>query len=137
MYCNDLLTLTTKGESKHQDYQARQGLAFRVHREYAGLGGPNSNEGNFLELLKLLAHYDSLLEQHLMNPVSLVTYLSHLSQNELIAALASKTLSTIIDEVKAAKFLFIIVDSAINITRTDQFSLSLLSHCYHSITGVA
>lgn len=60
---------------------ARQGLAFRGHREYAGLGVPDSNEGNFQELLKLLAHYDSILEQHLTNPVSRVTYLSHQSQN--------------------------------------------------------
>lgn len=30
---------------------ARQGFAFRGHREFAGLGVPSSNEGNFLELL--------------------------------------------------------------------------------------
>lgn len=95
---------------------APQGLAVRSHREYAGLGAPDSNEGNFLQLLKLLAHYDSILEQHLMNPVS------HQSQNELIAALASETLSTIMDEVKAAKFFSVIVDSTIDI---DPFSLSL------------
>ena len=53
-------------------FLARQGLAFRGHREYAGLGAPDSNKGNFLELLKLLAHYDSILEQHMNNPVSRV-----------------------------------------------------------------
>ena len=72
-------------------FLARQGLAFRGHREYAGLGAPDSNEGNFLELLKLLAHYDSILKQHMNNPVSRVTYLSHQSQNELIAALSKDT----------------------------------------------
>ena len=45
-------------------FLARQGLAFRGHREYAGLGAPSSNEGNFLELLKLLAQYDALLEEN-------------------------------------------------------------------------
>lgn len=106
-------------------FLARQGLAFRGHREHAGLGAPDSNEGNFLELLKLLAHYDSILEQHMNNLVSRVTYLSHQSQNELIAALSKETLSTIIDEIKSAKFFSVIVDSTIDITRMDQFSLSL------------
>ena len=29
----------------------RQGLPFRGHREHAGLGAPDTNEGNFLETL--------------------------------------------------------------------------------------
>lgn len=82
-------------------FLARQGLAFRGHRAYAGLGAPSLNEGNFLELLKLLAQYDALLEEHMRNPTGRVTYLSHQSQNELISALASETLSSIITEVKA------------------------------------
>ncbi len=45
-------------------FLARQGLAFQGHREYTGLGAPSSNEGNFLQLLKLLAQYDALLEEH-------------------------------------------------------------------------
>ncbi len=49
-----------------------------------------------------------------MNPVGRVTYLSQQSQNELIAALASETLSTIIDKVKEAKFFSVIVDSTID-----------------------
>lgn len=106
-------------------FLARQGLAFRGHREYAGLGSSSSNEGNFLELLKLLAQYDSLLQEHMRNPTGRVTYMSHQSQNEIISALASETLSCITAEVKAAKFYSAIVDSTIDITRTDQFSLSL------------
>lgn len=98
-------------------FLACQGLAFHSHREYAGLGTPDSNEGNFLEHLKLLAHYNSILEQHLTNPLSRVTYLSGQSQNELLAALANETLNTKIDEVKAAKFFSVIVDSTIDITR--------------------
>ncbi len=54
-----------------------------------------------------------------------MTYLSHQSQNELISALASETLSYVITEVKAAKFYSVIVNSTIDITRIDQFSLSL------------
>ncbi len=71
---------------------ARQGLAFG-HSEYAGAGNLDSNEGNFLELLKLLAHHDSTIEQHLTNLVGHVTYLSHQSQNKLLIALVSETLN--------------------------------------------
>uniref|UniRef100_A0A667Y992 TTF-type domain-containing protein n=1 Tax=Myripristis murdjan TaxID=586833 RepID=A0A667Y992_9TELE len=107
-------------------FLARQNLAFRGHREYAGLGAPSSNEGNFLELLKLMAQYDALLEEHMRNPATRkVTYLSPDSQNELISALASETLSSIVTEVKAAKFYSVIVDSTIDISSIDQFSLSL------------
>lgn len=62
------------------------------------------NEGNFLELLKLLAQDDALLEEHMRNLVGRVTYLSNQSQSEFISALASKTQSYIITEVKIAKF---------------------------------
>lgn len=48
-------------------FLARQGPAFCGHREYAGLGAPGVNEGNFLELLKLLAKYDAIIDQHLKN----------------------------------------------------------------------
>ncbi|XP_069823176.1 zinc finger MYM-type protein 1-like [Dendropsophus ebraccatus] len=106
-------------------FLAKQGLAFRGHREHSGLGDPNVNEGNFLELLKLLGQYDCVLEHHLKNPGSHVRYLSSESQNELISALACEALSTIINEVKSANFFSVIVDSTIDVTRIDQFSLSL------------
>ncbi|CAJ0947396.1 unnamed protein product, partial [Ranitomeya imitator] len=106
-------------------WYSRKGLAFRGHREYAGLGDQDVNEGNFLELLKLLAQYDTVLENHLKNPVGRVTYLSLESQNELISALASETMCTIVQDVKAAQFFSVIVDSAIDIKRSNQFSLSL------------
>lgn len=87
-------------------------MAFRGHRENAGLGAPSSKEGNFLDLQKLLARYDALLEEHMRNPVGRrVSYLSHQSQNELIAALANETISHIVSEVKAAKFNSVTVDS--------------------------
>ena len=98
---------------------------FGGHREYAGLGAPDTNEGNFLETLKYLARYDAITEQHLTNPGSRVTYLSHHSQNEFISGLASETLSTINEYVKAARHFSVIVDSTIDISNTDQMSLSL------------
>ena len=43
-------------------YLGRQGLALRGYKE---CGGRDVNEGNFIELLKLLAKYDGLLNDHL------------------------------------------------------------------------
>ena len=65
-------------------YLARQGLAFRGHREYQGLDCSSTNEGNFLELMTLLAKYDSFLEQHLLTSNRNATYLSPDILNELI-----------------------------------------------------
>ena len=88
--------------------------------ENVGLGAPD-----FPETLKYPARYDAITEQHLTNPGSRVTYLSHHSQNEFISGLASETLSTINEYVKAARHFSVIVDSTIDISNTDQMSLSL------------
>ena len=104
---------------------ARQGLAFRGHREYQGLGCPSTNEGNFLELMKLVAKYDSLLEQHLLTSDRNATYLSPDIQNELIQSLSAQVLSNIVSEINEARYFAVIVDSTIDISRIDQFSLSL------------
>ncbi|KAM9119888.1 zinc finger MYM-type protein 1-like isoform 2-T2 [Pangshura tecta] len=102
-----------------------QGLAFRGHREYRGLGSPSTNEGNFLALIKLLAKSDTLLEQHLLRSDRNATYLSPDIQNDLIQSLSAELLSKIVAEIKVAKYFAIIVDSTIDISKTDQFSLSL------------
>ena len=62
----------------------KQGLALRGHRE-----GPKAaagkNQGNFLALVREIAHYYPLLKKHLEDPLRKdVTYLSPKSQNELI-----------------------------------------------------
>ena len=105
-------------------YLAKQGIPFRGHREYAGLGAPSVNEGNFLELLKLMARYDSILENHL-NEKKKGKYISHQAQDEMIACLAKETLQMIVKEIKDAVFYSVIVDSTIDISRVDQFSLSI------------
>lgn len=109
-------------------FLAKQGIPFRGHREYAGLGAPATNEGNFLELLKLIAKYDSILDSHLNEKAdSTMTYkyISPESQNELISSLGAETLNMIVKEIKDAVFYSVIVDSTIDIARVDQFSLSI------------
>ena len=73
-------------------YLAKQGLAFRGrHREHFGLGERDScNNGKFLELLKLLAKYDSLLQTHLTSEHRNEMYFSHSIQNDIIKSLADE-----------------------------------------------
>ena len=106
-------------------YLGKQGLAFRGHREHSGLGESMTNEGNFLELIKLLGKKDDLLKQHLFLSDRNATYLSPDIQNDLIQSISAQILSKIVGEIKQAKYFAVIVDSTIDISRTDQFSLSL------------
>ena len=85
------------------------------------------NSGNFLELLALLAKYDSTLENHMMFEKRNELYLSAGVQNDLIQALASELSLTIDNEVKSAQFFSLIVGSTIDISRIDQMSISLRS----------
>lgn len=71
-------------------FLAKQNLAFRGHREkLSDLG----NNGNFLGLVKLLAVYDPVLQEHVnhvsRNPGS-ISYFSPQIQNELINILSEK-----------------------------------------------
>ena len=75
--------------------------------------------------MKLLAKYDSLLEQHLLTSDRNATYLRPDIQNELIQSLSAQVLSNIVSEIKEARYFAVIVDSNIDISRIDQFSLSL------------
>uniref|UniRef100_H2ZXC9 DUF4371 domain-containing protein n=1 Tax=Latimeria chalumnae TaxID=7897 RepID=H2ZXC9_LATCH len=117
-------------------FLAKQGLAFRGHREYSCdcTGETSQNEGNYLELLKLLAKYDALLAQHIETSKRNEIYSSHHIQNDFIHALATEVLSAIKHKVQEAKFFSVIVDSTIGIGHVNQFSLSLQ---YVNATGQA
>ena len=84
-----------------------------------------SIEGNFIELLKLLAKYDGLLNDHL-NPQSANRfYLSLKIQNDFIESIFKEITDTIANEMKGAKFFAIIADSTIDHTTVDEFSICL------------
>jgi hypothetical protein len=105
-------------------FLAKQGLPFRGHREYSCMG-TSVNEGNFLETCKLLSKYDAVLAKHISESKRNETYFSHTIQNEIIHAMAQETLKCIVNEVKESKYYSIIVDSTIDISKIDQFSLSV------------
>ena len=78
----------------------KQGFALRGHRE-----GPKAaagkNQGNFLALVREIAHYYPLLKKHLEDPLPKdVTYLSPKRQNELIDIIGIRIIQKkLVDEI--------------------------------------
>ena len=120
-------------------YLSKQNLAFRGHaesikrvrglekpqpEEHSCLGKP-PQEGNFLELVKLLAKYDAPLAKHLATAPKNASYLSPQIQNEFIGAIANAIQERIIAEIKEAHYYGIIMDSTIDISHVDQLSFCI------------
>ena len=79
---------------------ALQNEAFRGHDETAA----SFNQGKFLEEIKFLAKYHALLRSWLEGHPGNVSWLGARIQNEMIDIIATKTLETIIGQVKEARF---------------------------------
>ena len=87
-------------------YLARRGKALRGDDESAA----SSNQGNFLELVKMFSQYDSVLKIHLDSvkekkvgkKKSWVSLLSNRTQDDLIKALATSTSTEIRKEMEEA-----------------------------------
>ena len=103
----------------------KQNLAFRGHREHFGCLGrhesqEDENMGNFLEIMKLLAKYDSVLEKHLQNvsenPGS-VHYMSKTVQNELIHLMAEEVKDVIKGEIQCSKYFGMLFDTTPDLGR--------------------
>ncbi|KAL2102554.1 hypothetical protein ACEWY4_001722 [Coilia grayii] len=73
-------------------FLAKQGIAFRGHSE----GEDSTNQGNFLECMKLLSKFDPFLQQY--SAPANATYLSPSSQNDFIQCSSSQITSRIREE---------------------------------------
>lgn len=87
-------------------FLGKQGIAFRGHNETA----PSVNQGNFLELMKLLEQFDPFLQNY--KAPSNSTYLSPSSQNEIIECCAGEVTASIIEEMKESKMYAVMADEA-------------------------
>ena len=79
-------------------FLARQGLAFRGHKE---------NEGNFWQLLKLRANECPQLKQFFSRKTN---FCSWNTQNEILSMLSEKVLQTLTQDVQKNKFYAVITD---------------------------
>jgi len=107
------------------EYLAKQGLAFRGHRED---GMSESNPGNFLVLLRYFAENDSVLQAHLQKPQAKnAAYLSPSSQNDIIDVIGLDYIrGNIVTEIKQATYFSIIADE---VTSHNSEYLSLCLQC--------
>lgn len=99
-----------------------RGLPFRGSEEKFGL----RNSGNYIMSLELLAEFDPFLNIHIKrygNKGSGTTsYLSSKVCDEIIDIMAKKVISTIVTEIRQAKYFSISIDSTPDISHVDQLS---------------
>ena len=110
-------------------FLGERGLAFR--------GSSNKiddhNNGNFLGIIQLLAHFDPVLEQHVSKVKQSqkagqrlqAHYLSADSQNEFIEACSSKVVQEILAERERSKYFSILVDATPDCSHTEQSTFIL------------
>ena len=104
-------------------FLSKQNLPFRGHRE----AFESSNQGNFLETVKLLAKYSPVFSRHLsdirISKKMTTIYLSPTIQNELVLLLSNKVKNIILQDVREAKYFAIMCDSTPDTSHTDQMTL--------------
>ncbi|XP_035222922.1 zinc finger MYM-type protein 1-like [Stegodyphus dumicola] len=104
-------------------YLAKQNLALRGHRE--SITESQRNAGNLIELLKLIAEFDPIMNCHLsyvqQNPGS-TTYLSPEIQNEFIQFLAVVVREKLACDIQRAKYYGILFDSTPDAANQEQMS---------------
>ena len=89
------------------------------------IGSPSND--NFLSTLELLSQFDSFLAAHLEKygnkGKGSISYLSSTTCDQLLAIIGKEVLSTIIEEIKTAKYYSISVDSTPDISHSDKLCL--------------
>ena len=101
----------------------KQNFSLRGHRENSN----SRNQGNFFETLKLLTKCNAVIEEHfsviqLFNN-GMTKYFLPTIQNELIELLGKKVKHLILEEIKAAKYFSILLDSTPDVSHIDQMTL--------------
>lgn len=103
-------------------FLASRGLGFRGDNEILR----SQNNGNYLGCLELISEFDPFLADHMQNcgnrGKGSTSYLSANICNEFINIMGQQVLTTIVNELKAAKYYSISVDSTPDLSHVDQLT---------------
>ena len=90
------------------------------------------NQGNFMEMVKLLSRWDPCLKAYLENRPRNAIYLSNRAQNDMIISLSACVLEKIKESVNGAQFFSILMDETADVSSKEQVNsaicIKLLSH---------
>ncbi|KAJ4432415.1 hypothetical protein ANN_21034 [Periplaneta americana] len=107
----------------------RQGIPLRGHKDFGPFdfeNPPNHNEGNFRALLRERVDAgDDNLKSHLLVCGKNASYISWKTQNEIISACNYIIRSQIVVRVNEARCFAILADESVDVSGTEQFSLSV------------
>lgn len=108
-------------------FLGKQNIPLRGHRDSGPLQEHSViNEGNFRELLRFrIESGDNVLKEHLESSSSKATYISSVTQNELIKCCGEEILTQIISKIKSAGYYSIIFDETTDCSHISQMSLVL------------
>lgn len=105
-------------------YLARQNIAFRGHDE----SWSSNNQGNFIELIKLISKYNPILSSHLSKiqnskKKNRLTFLSNISQNNMLCVLGEMVRENILLKIKKSRVFSFIIDTTTDVSNIEQLSL--------------
>lgn len=105
-------------------FLSRQNMAFRGHNESKS----SKNQGNFLELIKLLSTNNPILSSHLLKIGNVkgknrLTFLSNVSQNKILNVLGEMVRGKILQKIKTSGVYSFIIDTTTDVANLEQFSL--------------
>lgn len=100
------------------NYLARQSLPFRGHRDSGGIFNDQQgiNDGNFRNLIRLLASRDDFFRNALESSPKNATYLSSTMQNEIIVIMNEIALTKLLQKVIKSEFFSILADESSDVS---------------------
>ena len=108
------------------EFLAKQGLAFRGHRDdKVDFSSEATNRGNFIALLQLLAKGNDILSKHLLSAKQNAKYCSKTIQNEIIEIYASKIKTKLTKELRERKLPFTVIADEVTDGYANQEVLSV------------
>ena len=91
------------------EFLAKQGLPFRGHRDKVDFSAEDTNRGNFIATLQLMAKGDSILNNHLLTAKGNAKYTSKTIQNEVVHIYTCKIRERLTKSLRESKLPFTVI----------------------------